>query len=91
MKKQKMPKTVKIERMWTASKVREMCIRMNLYTMGSNTEYSEMLDYVYEHKNPDNNDIYTVAIDILNHSEYQTLENVMFSLVRDCVYTFYEF
>lgn len=90
MKKLKMPK-VEITKMWSCDRVREMCIRMNFYTCGNNKEYEEMLDYVYEHKTPDDSDIYTVAVDILNHSKDQTLGNIMYSLVRDCVHTFYEF
>ena len=76
------------------SKVREMCIRNQYYTSGTNEEYDKMfqkcqLDY----------SILEIAKDIFEHtdinlhmyqvgcSERELLESICFNLINDCTYT----
>ena len=73
--------------------VRNMCIRENFYTCGNCEEYNKMLDYVFNHKNPELTDIYNVAKDILEHTDkelQQTIENIMFILANDVIRYFHE-
>ena len=85
--------TTKIEveitehRHWTASRVRKVCVDNNLYTLGTNEEYSKMLDMVMELK-PTTTNIYRVAKDIEKHSEGQDVENIMYMLAERIITTF---
>ena len=79
---------IKENRSWTIESVRRMCIHNNLYTRGDNDAYSAMLNYV-RGKKPTVNSMYVVAKDICEHSEDQTVSNVMFMLANEAVaYTF---
>ena len=83
---------IKTTKTWSSWDVRNMCVRENFYTCGNNEDYSKMLDYVNEHKNPEDMDIYIVAKDILKHTDEnlcQTMENIMFILANDVVKYFY--
>lgn len=75
-------------------KVREMCIRENLYTCGTVEEYCQMFqkcDLGFR--------IIEIAQDILEHSnkerlinqsgntKKEVLENICYSLINDCCYT----
>lgn len=74
---------------WTVSDVRETCIRNNLYTRGTNEEYEEMFDIVRSVPEPSDFGIHRVAKDIAEHSDGQTVTNVMFILANEAVkYTF---
>lgn len=76
---------------WSWMDVREMCIRNNWYDNGTCTEYDNMLNVVKKFDSPNDDDIFFIACDIVEHtSEYQTIENVMFYLANDVVKTFYE-
>ena len=76
-------------RRWDYNSVRTCCIHHDLYTCGTCEEYEKMfkLIEVYE---PTVDGLYIVAQDITEHSEDQTVENVMFLLERDAVTTFYD-
>lgn len=84
---------------WNADRVRSMCIKNDYYTRGSNVEYRDMLETVDTMK-PTTDNIYMIALDISKHSamerygyrwnDAEAIEGVMFNLVNDCVYTFYE-
>ena len=93
-----MEKTMKIKetRFLFADDVRTMCIRHDLYTRGTNTEYAHMLDTIRNRKKITTNFLYEIACDIFCHSvmdtDYtinQNIENIMFSLMNDCVKTCY--
>lgn len=71
---------------WSADSVRQSCIRNELYTCGDNDEYSAMLDYVRDNDPTDNN-LLRVARDICEHSDGQTVTNIMYILYREAVYT----
>lgn len=74
---------------WTPSSVRAACIRNNLYTMGDCDEYSAMLDHVSKIPTPSDIGVWTIAKDIAEHSENQTVSNVMYILANEAVtYTF---
>lgn len=84
--------TITEEKKWSPMAVRELCIKNNLYTMGTCDEYGDMLIFVGDN-NPSIENIYRVAVDICNHSEVidesVTVEYVMFLLNKDAVNTFY--
>lgn len=81
--------TIKTTRTWNSNEVREACIRCDFYTMGDNKSYSAMLDRVDELE-PTPEALYEIALDIVEHSDDQTVENVMFCLERYAVSTFYK-
>lgn len=72
-----------------AESVRKCCIKNNLYTMGTCREYDEMLNKVSAEQYS-LRALYETAKDICEHSEEQTIENVMYLLNRDAVITTYE-
>ena len=80
---------IKAESIWSMSDVRETCIKHNLYTRGDVRAYDKMLNRV-EELEPDTNGLYEIAKDIQEHSEDQTISNIMFLLNRDAVRTFYQ-
>ena len=81
--------TVEAVRSWNYDSVRRACIRNDLYTSGTNEEYSAMLDVV-SNNDPTLPVLYTVAQDIQQHSEDQTVQNIMFILEREAVWTTFE-
>lgn len=76
------------ETRWSSADVRECCIRNDFYTAGDIKAYEEMLGFV-EKNDFSTKNLYKVAKDIEEHSEDQTIENVMFCLRKDAVNTFY--
>lgn len=70
---------------WNTDSVMRACIRNVLYTNGDNVEYAAMLDKVADSPNPTVYDLYAVARDIAEHSEDQTVANVMCILFNDAV------
>lgn len=80
---------IKADRRWSFDTVRTACIKNHLYTDGSCEEYSSMLERV-ETMNPTYENLYTVARDIKEHSEGQTITNIMFILEREAVITTFE-
>ena len=75
---------------WCASSVRAACIRNDLYTLGDNDEYFSMLEKVSSTPSPTDLDIYTVAKDIVAHSECQDVCNVMYILANEAVTYLYD-
>lgn len=76
-------------RMWDRDTVRRACIANHLYTEGDNEAYSKMLDMV-DRTEPTTKAMYLVAKDIQEHSDMQTITNVMFILERYAVITTFE-
>ena len=79
-------KEITRSRSWYSDRVRQACIRNELYTRGDNEAYSAMLDYVDSH-DPTTRAMYEVAKDILAHSREQTVTNIMFILESEAVIT----
>ncbi len=80
---------IKITRKWSLGSVRDACIKNNLYTCGDCEEYDHMLNWV-ERLYPSTENMYFIANDIVEHSEDQTISNVMFVLEKDAINTFFE-
>ena len=76
-------------RMWDRDTVRQACIANHLYTEGDNEAYSKMLDMAGRTE-PTTKAMYLVAKDIQEHSDDQTITNVMFILEREAVITTFE-
>lgn len=76
-------------RTWSTESVREACVNNNFYTRGNNEEYSHMLSWV-ERLYPNTENIQYIAENILEHSEDQTLSNIMFVLANRAVIISYE-
>lgn len=74
---------------WDAESVREMCIRHRLYTCGDSEEYEHMLNWV-SRLYPNTENLYFIAKDIKEHSEDQTISNVMFILHKEAVTTVFD-
>lgn len=87
---EKMNKEIEIteEKVIDANSVRMCCIKHKLYTKGTCVDYKFMLNFVanqeYSLKN-----LFMIANDINEHSEYQTVENIMFLLGEEAIKTFY--
>ena len=62
--------TVKTIRVWDADSIRDMCIRNNFYTCGSNEDYEKLMTYVTEHS-PTTPAMFWVARDIFLHSKIE--------------------
>lgn len=84
---------VVVRKEWTPEDIRNLCIARGLYTKGTKEEYESMLQYVQSH-NPFSLDIeYTVARDILDHTDpetNQTIENIMFLIGNKVITRVYE-
>lgn len=84
---------VVVRKEWTPEDIRNLCIDRGLYTKGTKEEYESMLQYVQSH-NPFSLDIeYTVARDILDHTDpetNQTIENIMFLIGNKVITRVYE-
>ena len=79
---------IETKRFWTSDLVRTACIRNDLYTRGTNEDYSNMLNYVdTAAEGPSLKNLYNVARDIYEHSREQTLTNIMFILENETVIT----
>ncbi|MCI9505767.1 MAG: hypothetical protein HFF62_04145 [Oscillospiraceae bacterium] len=76
-------------RFWTPHSVRQTCITHDLYTGGDCEEYEKMLDRV-RNCEPTTENLYVIAKDIQEHSNGQTITNVMFLLEKDAVMTTFE-
>lgn len=68
--------------------VRSCCIKHSLYTCGTVREYDAMLQKTEEEFSLKL--LYEIAIDIYEHSEDQTVTNIMSLLTKDAVTTVYE-
>ena len=74
---------------WTSDNVRRACIRNELYTLGDSESYLSMLEKVDVIKTPSDIGVYIIAKDIAEHSEGQTVSNVMYILANEAIfYTF---
>lgn len=78
------------------NKVRALCIRYNLYTMGTNQEYSDMLK-MCKAKNVTANQLFKIAKNIYDHSDkinkpYDVNSDVsnLMSHLSDCTYSLFE-
>lgn len=80
---------VTVNRFWSISSVRDMCIKNNLYICGDNDEYEHMLSLV-RRLYPNVENIYFIAKDICKHSMEQTITNVMYMLENEAVTTTFE-
>ncbi len=80
---------IEINRTWNIDSVRNTCIKNSLYTQGTSEEYEHMLSWV-KRLYPNTENLYFIANDIMNHSEEQTITNIMFLLEREAVTTTYE-
>lgn len=72
---------------WTPLDVRTACVENYLYSEGTNEEYERMLQAIEKVQDPSDYMIYAVAKDIAEHSENQTITNVMFILANEAIKT----
>lgn len=73
--------------------VRTMCIKNEMCTKCDCKTYEtilKMCDFELHDFDVLKIELYKIARLINNHSNEQTIENVMFCLMRDCVLTFFE-
>jgi hypothetical protein len=74
---------------WSSENVRRACIRNDLYTVGDSGSYLRMLSDVDKNPTPSDFGLFIIARDIADHSENQTVSNVMYILANEAVwYTF---
>lgn len=88
---------IETKRIWSCE-IRMVCIEENWYTLGTNEEYTEMLNNCngmeYTKKR-----LFKIAKNIYEHSEfygyegyekYDILENIMFILAKKCITTTFQ-
>ena len=80
---------IKAKRVWSVMSVLQTCVNNELYTLGDCEEYDQMFSVV-ENTEPTIENLFLVAQNIQQHSEDQTITNVMFLLERDAVTTTFE-
>lgn len=80
---------IKANRFWNSGNVRKVCIENNLYTLGTEDEYEHLLHKVNSME-PTYENLYTIARNINEHSDDQTITNIMFILEREAVITTFE-
>ena len=81
--------TIITNRIWSIERVRRACINNDLYTRGDNEDYDHMLQWV-RRLYPNTENMYFIAQDICEHSEDQTIANVMFILENEAILTAFE-
>ena len=81
---------IEVTEAWYADGVRAVCVKQGFYTCGTCSDYDHMLNMVNDTE-PTPTNLYRVARDICEHSDGQTIENIMFILSRDAVDRFYLF
>ena len=80
---------IKEEVQWSPETVRLCCMQNMLYTCGDCRAYDKMLDMVASME-PTLSNIYKVAKDINEHSNQNTIENIMYCLNKYAIRRFYE-
>lgn len=80
---------ITVNRRWSTSRVREVCIENDLYTCGDNEEYEHMLSWV-KRLYPNVENLHFIAENICKHSKGQTVTNIMYLLEKDAVVTTFE-
>ena len=73
-----------------ASMIRSLCIKEQYYTCGTTKEYSELLTFVDDHRELDEESLNWIAQNILDHSCYfdETVSNVKFKILNNACYIF---
>ena len=74
-------------RYWTMADIRQVCIANNLYTCGTNEEYANMFHRA-EKIEPTPENLYIIAKDIAEHSEANTISNIMGLLTKAVMITY---
>ena len=73
----KIPEIRKIE-YWAPQLVQDFCVKNNMYTCGTNSDYTAMFVFVQHHE-PTTENLYIVADDILKHSDDEVNRNFLVS------------
>lgn len=76
-------------KLWSMDSVRRACIKNDLFTLGDNEEYEQMLNQV-ESLYPSTENIQLIAEMIDMNSENQDVPNIMYILANEAVITTYE-
>ena len=71
-------------RFWDMNDLRSACIRNDFYTCGNNEEYERLLLSIRKIE-PSLENMQKVAEDILEHSEGQTLTNILWVLGNEVI------
>lgn len=78
------------ERTWESYNIRDLCVKQNWYTRGTNKEYTKMLNSI-DKKKPTLGNMTKIAQDIVDHSEEGLdVPTVLFYLERDVVFTYFK-
>jgi len=71
--------------------LRSLCVKENLYTLGTNEEYFNLLETAEKTENITTDDLVELATDIKSHSETDAeITSIMFILAKACVSVFDE-
>ena len=75
----------------SGSDLRSLCVKENLYTLGTNEEYFNLLETSEKTENITTDDLVELATDIKSHSETDAeITSIMFILAKACVSVFDE-
>ena len=84
MTENKIPEIRKIE-YWAPQLVYEFCVRNNMYTCGTNSDYTAMFTFIHQHE-PTTENLYIVADNILKHSDDDATRNFLVSDIMTLLY-----
>lgn len=87
--------SVKVTKFLSSESIRNTCIRMEWYTLGTNEEYSELLSFVDSVRcSFTDDDLLTIACDIYDKSfmlnDYyecyeEAIDNILFTIMKFCI------
>jgi len=80
---------IKERRIWSANDIITMCRKNNLFNLGDLEEYDHTVSLT-DILEPTDENIYLVAKRIVEKSEDQTVENVMYLIANQAVYRTFE-
>lgn len=83
---------IKEKRAIMSEKVRSFCINHDLYTCGTNADYTNLLcNLCSNEREMTTAQLYKITEDILIHSDSEMeWSSIMFHLANECCYTFFE-
>lgn len=80
------------KRLWSWQNVFQMCYDECYCTLATYDDYDKLMNYIKEHKNPTDKDIYKVAKDIKEYSpnKEEQVRDIMYKLANEVVKYIYE-
>lgn len=73
-----------------STKLQALCIKYNWFTLGTNEQYGELLDYGFSQREISLNELVEMATLILNYSDtHYSITDIMYELNSECCYSYF--